>query len=100
MAPLPSPPVPDHCSSTFKCFLSACGCTLQAEQIKNTKTILRAYIHDIDGVYRRLTTAKKAGKQLSIIFFAALASTNAGRRKFKKKKKNDIFGLFFIAGET
>jgi len=33
---------------------------------------------------------KKAGKQLSINFFAALASTNAGRRKSKEKKK-DIF---------
>jgi len=33
---------------------------------------------------------KNAGKQLSTSFFAALASANAGRRKFKEKKK-DIF---------
>ena len=33
--------------------------TLRAEQIKKTKTILRDYICDIDGVYRRLSTAKK-----------------------------------------
>ncbi|GAG93979.1 unnamed protein product [marine sediment metagenome] len=37
-----------------------------------------------EGVYRRLKHAKNAGKQLSIRFFAALASTNAGRRKIKE----------------
>jgi len=42
----------------------------------------------IDGVYRRLSTAKNAGKQLSTSFFAALASANARRRKFKEKKKD------------
>jgi len=46
---------------------------------------------DIGGVYRRLSTAKNASKQLSTSFFAALASTNARRRKFKEKKKDDIF---------
>jgi len=59
-------------------------CTFRAEQIKKTKTILRAYVCGIGGVYRRLCTAKNAGKQLSIRFFAALASTNAGRRKIKE----------------
>jgi len=79
MAPLPSPPVPDHRSSTFKYFLPVYGCIRQAKQVKNTKTILRIYLRDIEGVYRSLSTAKKAGKQLSIRFFAALASTNAGK---------------------
>jgi len=64
--------------------------TIQAEQIKNTKTILRGYLPDIDGVYRRLTTAKKADNQLSMRFFAALASTNARRRKSKEKKKEEL----------
>jgi len=62
--------------------------TLRAEQIKNTKTTLRVYMCDTEGVYRRLSTAKNAGKQLSMKFFAALASTNARRRKSKEKKKN------------
>jgi len=63
--------------------------TLRVEQIKKTKTILRAYMHDIDGVYRRLSTAKNAGKQLSMSFFAVPASTNARRRNCKEKKKDD-----------
>jgi len=42
------------------------------------------------GVYRRLSTAKKAGKQLSMRFFAALASTNA-RRKIAKRRKKRYF---------
>ena len=87
MAPLPSPPVPDHCSSTFKYFLPTCVRTLQAKQVKKTKTIPRVYLHDIDGVYRRLSTAKNAGKQLSTSFFAAPASTNARRKIAKKRKK-------------
>jgi len=33
--------------------------TLRVEQIKKTKTILRVYMCDIGGVYRRLSTAKK-----------------------------------------
>ena len=41
---------------------------------------------DIDGVYRRLSTAKNAGTQLNTRFFAAPASTNAGRNKIKKNK--------------
>jgi len=41
---------------------------------------------DIDGVYRRLSTAKNTGKQLSTRFFAAPASTNAGRNKIKENK--------------
>jgi hypothetical protein len=41
---------------------------------------------DTVGVYRRLSTAKNAGKQLSTRFFAAPASTNAGRNKIKENK--------------
>ena len=35
-------------------------------------------------------TAKNAGKQLSMRFFTALASANAGRRNCKEKKKDDL----------
>ena len=87
MPPPPSLPVPDHYTSTFKYFLSVCVCTLRAEQIKNTKTILRVYMCDNGGVYRRLSTAKNAGKQLSIRFFAALASTNARRKILQREEK-------------
>ena len=59
---MPSPSLPDHCISTFKYFLPACGLKLRAEQIKNTKTILRTYIRDIDGVYRSLSTTKNYSK--------------------------------------
>jgi len=43
-------------------------------------------MYDTVGVYRRLSTAKNAGKQLSTRFFAAPASTNAGRNKIKENK--------------
>jgi len=33
---------------------------------------------------------KNAGKQLSMRFFAALASTNAGRKNCKEKKKDEL----------
>jgi len=82
-----SPSLPDHYTSTFKYFLPVYVYTLQAEQVKNTKTILRAYVRDIEGVYRRLSTAKNYSKNLSIRFFAALASTNAGRKIAKRRKK-------------
>jgi len=61
--------------------------THQLEQVKKTKTIPRVYLCDIDGVYRRLSTAKNAGKQLRTSFFAALASTNAGRKIANRRKK-------------
>ena len=64
--------------------------TLWAEQIKKTKTILRVHMCDNESVYRRLSTAKNAGRRLSTKFFAAPASTNAGRRKFKEKKKDNL----------
>jgi len=37
--------------------------TPRVEQIKKTKTIPRDYMCDIGGVYRRLSTAKNAGRQ-------------------------------------
>ncbi len=64
--------------------------THRVEQDKKTKTILRVYIRGIDGVYRRLSTAKNAGKQLSTRFFAALASANARRKIVKKRKKDEL----------
>jgi len=63
--------------------------TLRAKQIKKTKTILRDYTCDIGGVYRSLSTAKIIAKILSVGIFAAPASTNARRRNYKEKKKND-----------
>ena len=41
---------------------------------------------DSVGVYRRLKHRKNVGKQLSTRFFAAPASTNAGRNKIKENK--------------
>ena len=60
---------------------------------KKTKTILRDYICDNEGVYRRLSTAKNAGRQLSTRFFAALASTNARRRKYQEKKDDPSLAI-------
>jgi hypothetical protein len=64
MSSPPSLPVPAHYAFTFKYFLPVCVRTLQAEQIKNTKTILRAYISDTEGVYRRLITTKNCDKDI------------------------------------
>ena len=78
MAP---PSLPDHYASTFKYFLSS-------SNIKNTKTILRAYVRDIDGVYRRLSTAKNYSRNKQARdFFATLASTNAGINKKNRESK-------------
>lgn len=90
MASPPSLPVPVHCSSTFKYFLSACMRTLRAEQIKKTKTILRVYMYGNEGVYRRLITAKKyrqAIKQENFLRHWLLQTP--GRRNCKEKKKDD-----------
>jgi len=89
MAPLPSPPlVPAHYSSTFKCFLSVCGCTFRAEQIKNTKTILRVYICDTEGVYRRLSTAKKCRQAIKHKnFLQHWPLQTPGEENSKKRKK-------------
>jgi len=58
--------------------------TLRVEQIKKTKTIRRAYMCDNEGVYRRLCTAKNAGKQLSTRIFCG-----TGFYKRQEKKKDD-----------
>jgi len=63
--------------------------TFQAEQIKKTKTILRAYICGIDGVYRRLSTAKNAGKQPSTRFFFGTGFCKRQEKKIQRKEKND-----------
>jgi len=83
----PSLPVPDHYFSTFKYFLPVCVCTLQAEQIKNTKTILRAYVHDIESVYRRLSAAKNTGKQLSTRIFCGTGFYKRQEKKIQRKEK-------------
>jgi len=44
---------------------------------------------DTGGVYRRPYTAKIIAKILSVGIFAAPASTNARRRNYKEKKKDD-----------
>jgi len=41
---------------------------------------------DTRGVYRRLSTAKNAGKQLSMRIFAAPASANAGKNKNQREQ--------------
>jgi hypothetical protein len=66
----------------------------RVEQIKKTKTIPRVYMCDNEGVYRRLRHRKKmqAGN-LSRIFFAALASTNAGRRNYQEKKDDPSLAI-------
>jgi len=65
--------------------------TFQAEQIKKTKTILRVYIRGIDGVYRRLITAKNAGKQLSTRFFCGTGFCKRQEKKIVKKRKKISF---------
>jgi len=60
--------------------------TLRAEQIKNTKTILRDYMRGTEGVYRGLSTAKNASKQLSTRIFAAPASANARKNKNQREQ--------------
>jgi len=67
--------------------------TLRAKQIKKTKTILRDYIYDIDGVYRSPSTAKIIAKILSVGFFAVPASTNARRRKYQEKKDDPSLAI-------
>ncbi len=65
--------------------------TLQVEQIKKTKTIPRAYMCGIDGVYRRLRHRKKnAGKQLSMNIFCGTSFYKRQEKNCKEKKKNDI----------
>jgi hypothetical protein len=62
-------------------------CTLRAEQIKKTKTILRAYVCGIEGVYRRLITAKKAGKRLNTNIFCGTGFYKRQEKKFQREEK-------------
>jgi len=90
MPPRPSPPLSVHYTSTFKCFLSVCGCMGRAEQIKNTKTILRVYMCDTEGVYRRLSTAKKCGQVITHEnFLRHWLLQTPGEENPKKRKKDD-----------
>jgi len=61
--------------------------TRQVEQIKNTKTILRAYMSDTEGVYRRLSTAKKAGNQLSTSIFCGTGFYKRQEEKLPREEK-------------
>jgi len=63
--------------------------TLRAEQIKKTKTILRVYRCDIEGVYRRLRHRKKIGKQLSARFFCGTGFYKRQEKKLQREKKDD-----------
>jgi len=66
--------------------------TLQVEQIKKTKTILRAYMCAIDGVYRRLRHRKKnAGKQLSTRIFCGIGFYKRQEKKIQRKEKRCSF---------
>ena len=42
---------------------------------------------DIDGVYRRLSTAKNAGKQLSTRFFCGTGFCKRQEKKIQRKEK-------------
>jgi len=61
-------------------------CTIRAEQIKKTKTIIRVYIGDTGGVYRRPCITKIIAIILSVGIFVVPASANARRRNCKEKK--------------
>jgi hypothetical protein len=61
--------------------------TLRAKQIKKTKTILRVYVRDIDGVYRRLITAKNASKQLSTNIFYGTGFYKRREKKLQREEK-------------
>ena len=45
---------------------------------------------DTEGVYRRLSTAKKAGKQLSTRFFCGTGFYKRREKNYKEKKEDDI----------
>jgi len=89
MPPHPSPPC--SCSLYFYVltfFICLHAYTPGREQIKKTKTIRRVYICDIDGVYRRLSTAKKhkqAIKQENFLRHWLLQTP--GEENSKRRKK-------------
>jgi len=51
---------------------------------------------DTEGVYRSLSTAKNAGRQLSTRFFAVLASTNARRKTAIQREEKDDCPLHIL----
>jgi hypothetical protein len=68
-------------------FLLVCVRTLQAEQIKNTKTILRAYISDIDEAFIEDSAPQKnTDRQLSTKIFCG---TGFNKRRMKKLQRED-----------
>ena len=91
MPPHPSLPVPVHYASTFKYFLSVRVPTLQAEQIKKTKTIRRAYICDNGSVYRRLSTAKNSNKNIKCRAFLRHWLLQTPGEEITKIRKKMIF---------
>ena len=46
---------------------------------------------DTEGVYRRLSTAKKAGKQLSTRFFCGTGFYKRREKNCQEKKKDELF---------
>jgi hypothetical protein len=62
--------------------------TLQAEQRKKTKTIPGAYMYDNGGVYRRLCTAKNAGKQLNMKIFCGSGFYKRREKKIQRRYIN------------
>jgi len=65
--------------------------TLRAEQIKKTKTIPRVYMCDNGDVYRRLSTAKNAGKQFKQENFLRHWLLQTPEEENSKRRKKMIF---------
>ena len=64
--------------------------TLRAEQIKKTKTILRVYMCDTEGVYRRLRHRKKMqASNLSTRIFCGASFYKRQEKKLQREKKDD-----------
>jgi hypothetical protein len=61
-----------------------------SSRIKNTKTIPRVHIHDIDGVYRRLSTAKKCRQEIKHEFFCGTGFYKRQEKNYKEKKKEEL----------
>jgi hypothetical protein len=62
-------------------------CTLRAEQIKNTKTILRVYTRGTGGVYRRLSTAKKYRQAIKHEIFCGTGFYKRQEKKLQREEK-------------
>jgi len=61
-----------------------------SSRIKNTKTILRAYLHDIDGVYRRLSTAKNYSSNIKHEIFCGTGFYKRQEKNHQEKKKDEL----------